>query len=779
LEEKPLEPKMDIDFKGIERLFESAEYDHLLEHEVYTLLKLMGIRTPGFLFVEKGDQVSSKDLSYFKTKKLLIKIVSPSIVHKSDVGGVFVAANDADSVNRGIDKMLREVPRRFHKWISDKEKNVSDEIKGVLICEAVEYEDIGFGSEILLGLRNSREFGPVVSMGIGGVDVEYISKRMKEGKAVSISSPFLLKDDEITKALSPLAFYEKLIKGFRGKKAPISERTLIEVYRRFKDVGAYFSSQSRKSEYVITEAEVNPFVIKQGELVPLDGLCRISRELKPREPRPYKNIKYLLQPETIAILGVSKKMNTGHIILNNTLGRGFPRENITVIKPGTKEIEGCRCVESVKELPEKADLLVLAISAEQSAEVMQEVIESQKARSVILIPGGIGEKEGTKGIEEKIKSMLRDARKEKRLAPVVNGGNCLGILSGPGRYDTTFIPEYKIYELPRKKPRKVGMALLSQSGAFMVSRMSQIKNLEPVYAVSIGNQIDLTSSDYLHYLKDHRNIRIFAVYCEGFTDGDGLEFARAAKEAVSAGKKIVLYKGGRTPEGQSATASHTASVAGDYRASRSVLEQVGVFMTQTLSEFQSFTKGLCFLDDKKVRGKRVALISNAGFECVVMSDSIQNNERLDMACFSESTVPRINEILEPLGINKIQDVRNPLDLTPVADDETFCECVKAIMEDENVDCAVVSPLPMTPAMNTLEASGFHSEDLNREGSIPERLIEISENTDKPFVVSIDAGRIYDPLADKLEEAFIPVFRKCDEAVVFLRKYINHSLARVE
>ncbi len=770
---------MEIDFKGIEKLFESAEYDHLLEHEVYALLELMGIKTPGFLFVEKGNQVNSEEMAHFKTKNLVLKIVSPSIVHKSDVGGVSFAGNDPASVNQGIEKMLKEVPRRFHEWIGDKEKNISDEVKGVLVCEAVEYENIGFGSEILLGLRNSREFGPVVSMGAGGVDVEYISERMKEGKAVSISSPFLLEDDEIAKALSSLAFYEKLVLGFRGKRALISEETLTDVYKRFKDLGAYFSSRSGKSDYMITEAEVNPFVIKEGELIPLDGLCRIAGNLKPGEPRPYQNIKYLLQPKTIAILGVSKKMNTGHIILNNTLQRGFPREHITIIKPGTQEIEGCRCVESVRNLPGIADLMVLAISAEQSAEVMQEVIESQKVHSVILIPGGIGEKEGTKGIEEKIKSMLRDARKDRRLAPVVNGGNCLGILSEPGNYDTTFIPEYKIYELPRKKTRKVGMALLSQSGAFMVSRMSQIKNLEPVYAVSIGNQIDLTSSDYLHYLKDHENIRIFAVYCEGFTDGDGLEFARAARDAVRVGKKIVLYKGGRTPEGRSATAGHTASVAGDYRVSRSVLEQVGVFMTDTLSEFQSFTKGLCFLDAKKVRGRRVALISNAGFECVVMSDSIKNNERLDMARFSESTVSRINEILEPLGINKIQDVGNPMDLTPVADDETFCECVKAILEDENVDCAVVSPLPMTPAMNTLEPSDFHSEDLNREGSIPERLIEISENTDKPFVVSIDAGRSYDPLVDKLEEAFIPVFRKSDEAVVFLRKYINHSLARVE
>jgi acyl-CoA synthetase (NDP forming) len=771
--------KRDIDFRAIEELFKQAEYPHLLEHEVYSLLKLMGVKTPEFLFVKKGSRVNFNNLSKFRTPKVVLKIVSPFIMHKSDVGGVLFVKNDPASVNKGIEKILHEVPKKFHDWIHTTDRDRKAEIKGVLICEAVEYENIGFGSEILLGLRNSREFGPVVSMGVGGLDVEYLTERMKEGKALSISSPFLLKDEEIPKALKPLAFYKKLTQEFRGKKAPLKKEKLWDIYARFQRLGAYFSNFSGRSETVIEEAEVNPFVMKGGELIPLDGLCRFSQARSFQRPRLYKQIKYLLEPQKIAILGVSKKMNIGHIILNNTLNRGFPRENITVIKPDTQEIEGCRCVNSVKDLPKAVDLMVLAISAEQSAQVMQEVIESRKVRSVILIPGGIGEKEGTKGIEEKIKSMLNDSRKNRKQTPIVNGGNCLGILSGPGKYDTTFIPEYKIYELPRKKTQKVGLAILSQSGAFMVSRMSQMENLEPVYAVSIGNQIDLTSSDYLNYLKDHEDIRVLAVYGEGFTDGDGLEFAKAAQEAVKAGKKIVFYKGGRTPEGRAATAGHTASVAGDYRVSRSVLNQAGVINAQTIDEFQSLTKALCFLKDKKVRGRRVALISNAGFECVIMSDSIQNNERLDLAHFSDLTASKLDKILKPLGINKIQDIRNPMDMTPVADDETFAECVKIILEDENVDCAVVSPLPMTPAMNTLEPSEFHSEDLSQKGSILGRLIEISENSDKPFVVIIDAGKIYDFMVERLEQALIPVFRKSDEAVFFMRRYINHSLTQFE
>jgi len=84
---------------------------------------------------------------------------------------------------------------------------------------------------------------------------------------------------------------------------------------------------------------------------------------------------------------------------------------------------------------------------------------------------------------------------------------------------------------------------------------------------------------------------------------------------------------------------------------------------------------------------------------------------------------------------------------------------------------------MTPAMNTLSPSEFHKEDLYQAGSIPLRLVEIFHKTSKPFVCSIDSGKIYDPMVELLESQGIPVFRHCDEAVRFLRKYINHFLGR--
>jgi acyl-CoA synthetase (NDP forming) len=780
---------MKTDWKKVHRILEAAERDgrnFLLEPEVYEVLEVAGIPAPRHVFVPAGQAVGRKDLIGLGTGDVVLKVVSPLIIHKSDVGGVAFVKPVAAAVNKACASMLRTVPLRYVEWekkgrghgaagAPPSPKTVRESIRGFLIAEKVVFENIGFGSEILLGLRNSRDFGPVLTMGSGGLDVEYMNERLREGRAVAIASAHLLAGGKVRGLLEPLTFYGKLASEFRGRKALVSPKVLAEIFLRFRDLAAAFSAFSADSPYVLEEAEVNPFVVRRGRLVALDGVCRFSRDKAGVSARPIAAIGPLLRPASIGIIGVSEKMNIGHIILNNTLQNGFPAENVVVIKPGLESIEGCLCVPSVEAMPRTVDLFVLTLAADQCYDVMKDLVEHGKARSVILIAGGMGEKAGGASIEEKIRELLREGRRGAKTTPVVNGGNCLGVASKPGRYDTTFIPEHK---LPRPKSTRSDMAVISQSGAFMICRMSKLPQVEPLYAVSLGNQIDLTASDYLTFLKDDPDVKLFAVYMEGFKPGDGLAFARAVGELTTAGRTVLVYKAGRSPEGRAATSSHTASVAGDYGVFRAVLEQAGAIVAGDIFEFESFMKGLSFLEGRKVRGRRVGLISNAGFECVVLADNLKNGAGLDLGPFTPETQERIVAILQPLGIDRLQDVHNPLDVTPVADDAVFVECARAILEDPDIDCAVVSNVPMTPAQNTLPPGEGHREDLARPGSFAMRLIELFRSTDKPVVVNIDAGELYTPLAEYLERAGIPVFRRADEAVRFLRTYVGH-MSRVK
>jgi acyl-CoA synthetase (NDP forming) len=778
---------MKVNAEGIERIFEAAEKDgraFLLEPEVYEVLRQAGIAAPRHCFLAARKKAGRRDLAPLGSDLAVVKVVSPLIVHKSDVGGVEFVKADAASVNRACARMLRMVPLRYLHWEMKVRKGapgkastlraVRESIRGFLVMEKVDFENVGFGSELLIGARNSRDFGPILTMGGGGLDVEYMSERLREGRAAAMSSVHLAAETAIPELLEPLAFYGKLAAEFRGRRPLVKPKVLAETFLRFRELAASFSPFSGRSRFVIEEAEVNPFVVRAGKLIPLDGVCRFSREKRPVATRPVETIGRLLRPDSIGIIGVSDKMNLGHIILNNILRNGFPRERVFVVKPGLAEIEGCLCVPAVKDLPGPVDLFVLTLAADQCAQVMRDLVENGKARSVIIIAGGMGEKEGGGSIEEEIRAILASGRDQGKLTPVVNGGNCLGIFSKPGRYDTTFIPEYK---LPRPKSPRSDLAVVSQSGAFMVCLMSKVPMIEPLYAVSLGNQLDLTASDYLNYLKDDPEVKNVAVYMEGFKPGDGLVFARAVQDITAAGRRVLVYKAGRSPEGRAATSSHTASVAGDYPVFRSVLEQAGAVVAADIFEFESFMKALVFLEGKKIRGRRAGLLSNAGFECVVLADHLKNGAGLDLAPFGTETRRKIVAALEPLGIDRLQDVHNPLDLTPVADDAVFCACARAVLEDPEVDCAVISNVPMTPAEQTLPAGQGHGEDFLKPESFARRIVEVFESTDKPFVVCIDAGELYTPLAGFLESSGIPVFRRADEAVGFLRAFVGQALGR--
>ena len=342
---------MTTDFKKIDAIFAKAEADgrrFLLEPEGYAMLKLAGVAVPRHKFVPAGKKLSAADVAALKSPAgLVLKIVAPLIQHKTDVGGVAFVKASAPAANAAIKKMIAEVPGRFLAWSkahSDSAargaapaaaasssspagltaKDVAADIRGVLVCEQVAFEKFGFGSELLLGARNSREFGPVVTFGAGGVEVEYLGERLKEGTAAAMASAHLLAPKKILDHLSAAAVYDKLVKPFRGKPAPLKPAVLRETYARFQALTAHYSPFGPASRIVIEEIEVNPFVVRAGRLVPLDLLCRFSRDHVDVKNRPVAGIRPLLRPASIGVIGVSEKMNLGHVILNNVIEMGFP-----------------------------------------------------------------------------------------------------------------------------------------------------------------------------------------------------------------------------------------------------------------------------------------------------------------------------------------------------------------------------------------------------------------------------------------------------------------------
>jgi len=783
-----------VDFEGIKGLFERAGGENrnsLFEHEVYEMIRLSGGETiPRYLVLGKGERLNNDKLLAIPGEKVVIKAISPYIVHKSDVGAVRIVPKEPEQALSAVRAMAYEVPEQYARSIMQAPHlapdvyrglrgqalttAISRDIRGFLLVQhmPVSHE---FGNELIVSLRETREFGMIISAGLGGTDTQLYTESLKKGQAVVAASTEMTDGEAFLDLFKETISYKKLAGLTRGQKRLVTDEQLLECFSALIAVGNYFSPAKADSPFVIQELEVNPFAFVNYLMLPLDGLCRFAPPKHPQfVPRPILKLDKLLHPTSIGVIGVSEREeNVGRIIVRNVLANGFSPERLRLVHPKATAIDGIPTVSSLSALPEKLDLLILAVRAEQAAGLMSEVVERDLANAVILIPGGLGEVAGSEERGRHIQNRIHQAHMNPGGGPIVMGGNSLGVLSHPGRYDSLFIPESK---LPRRRGEYQRKSVfISQSGAFMITRMSRLPCMDPAYALSIGNQIDLTASDIVNFINHRPEIQTIAAYIEGFNDLDGLSFARAVREAVHLGKEVLLYKAGRTQEGKTATSGHTASIAGDYMVCESCMRQAGVMVAETFAEFEGLFCLSQALHRKTVAGNRLASVSNAGFESVGAADNIEGEDcALAMASYAEETKEKLSRVLQEAKLDALAEVKNPLDLTPMMTETVMEAVVGALGDDPNVDAIVAGVTPLAPLLKTLPAEmATRSGERNR--LVTECLSAQAARLEKPLVVVVDSGYLYDPLALALEERGLPVFRSGDQAVRTLGKYIQGRL----
>jgi len=779
-----------IDFSHMEQLFQTARdagRTRLYEHECYRLLRATGAEAvPIARLIDAASRPTQVDLDAVPGDRVVLKIVSPDIVHKTEAGGVRIVDKTLDEVIAAFDAMLARVPAAYAEFLDGDEHGLEDgtpatadalrrRIVGVLLCQYVESDARGFATELFVGVRRTTEFGPIITAGLGGVEMETLARETRKGSAVAIAPTGLVDGPQFFELFTRTLSYTRLSGAMRGSQRLVSDQTLIDCFQATISVANHFSELNPYADIHLAELEVNPFVVTGQRLGPLDGVCSFDAATDLAGTRPIAKIDSLLRPESAAVIGVSSKgMNMGRIILGNILAAGFDRARTSVVRPGLDEIDGVRCVPTIADLPEKVDLFVVAVGAPQVPEVLNQLLDADAANAVILIPGGLGEKEGSEDLADRLKTRIRAAHECDDGGPVFIGGNSLGVISHPGRYDTMFIPEAKLAKSRGDHPRSA--CFISQSGAYIIANLSRMPWFDPAYALSIGNQIDLTAADLLTHMKDDPEIDVFAVYMEGFQPGDGLRFAQAVRSAVAAGKDVVFYKAGRTSAGRSATAGHTASVAGDYAVCEAAVAEAGAHVAADFNEFSDLLRLSVAFRGKRVTGRRLAAMSNAGFESVGMADSIEGERaRLVLADFTDATRDNLQTTLEAARLDGLVDVKNPFDVTPMADDASFAALVDTVLADPGVDVMAAGIVPLTPAMQTLAPGDGHAESVFDEASIARRLPEVASEHDTPLVAVVDSGHRFDAMVGVLENGGLPVFRSADRAVRVLTRWIDVTL----
>lgn len=736
------------------------------EHEVYDFLENIGIAAPARCFYDAGADTDSIETKLPHAGPFVAKIVVEGVTHKTEHGGIaFNITKDKAS------DAIRHFAGASHHG----------KFKGVLFVEQIPH-DMQPGGEMILGLYEDPFFGPCVGLGFGGTQTERLKEIMRPEHA-QVFLPASIDIDSVDHILRNMPVVQFLEGKVRGSRHKIAYSEIAAALKELGAIGRYYSRTNPKAPFVIEELEMNPAIAHEGKIVALDGVLRAARAGEATvQKKPIHKIKNLLLPKTVAIAGASGKnpSNFGNIILKKFIKGGVRREDIFLIHPKENEIDGIKCHKDLKTMlaargGEPVDCLVIGVPAKIAHLMIAEAFEIGAAHAIQIITAGFGETKAGKGMQDELSTKLALLNGDEK-RPVVNGPNTMGNLCGS--IDTRFTARYKSSDTGRGK---TNVSLICQSGAYMITRISDLADVvSPKTAISVGNQMDLSVTDFFEHLLNEEGVDVYGLYIEGLNPGDGTRLMRLIDKVMNEGRFVVIYKAGRTKAGMEAAKGHTAAMAGDYEMFRHLMRRAGAMVADTFDEFDdllmltAYSPGLKNLTKIPERRLGIAALSNAGFEKCAIADHLTslNPKTIEIARFSETTQKKIGEIFAEHGNAGVVDVHEILDLSPMMNDEGYEKIIRTTLADENVDFGIYSIVPETVMLNTCESAENHREDFNREGSILNRLIAIRQGVKKPFVVSFESGPKYNGLRRRLMGAGIPVFESADAAARAVAKCLD-------
>ncbi len=232
-----------------------AETKQILDHYNIPVVKTMIART--------ADEavIHASQIGY----PVVLKILSPQVIHKTDAGGVALGINSDTGIREAFDTIVRRV----------KEYNPEAQIQGVTVQRMIRAK----GYELILGARTDPLFGPVVMFGRGGIDVELY-------RDVSIGLPPL--NQTLARRMIEDTKVYQLLKGYRDLP-PANIVLLEEIMVRFSQMLVDFPQ--------IREIEINPLLIDQKEAFALDARAVIDKERVFAKFEPYAHLVISPYPE--------------------------------------------------------------------------------------------------------------------------------------------------------------------------------------------------------------------------------------------------------------------------------------------------------------------------------------------------------------------------------------------------------------------------------------------------------------------------------------------------
>jgi acetyl coenzyme A synthetase (ADP forming)-like protein len=632
---------------------------------------------------------------------VVMKIVSPDILHKTEAGGVVVGLKTTGEVESAYDRILANA--RAYKQDAT--------IDGVQVQQMLQG-----AQEVIIGAVTDQSFGKLVAFGLGGVLVEVLK-----------DITFRLAPTSMADALSMLDGIQaaEILKGVRGSD-PVDRESLALLIQRVSELVGDFPE--------IAEMDVNPVFATSTGAIAADVRIVVDFAAKPPRHRPSKAeillaMNRIMKPDAVAVVGASSEDGKiGNSVMKNLINGGY-QGKIYPIHPKAEEIMGLKAYKSVKDVPGAVDIAVFAIPAKFVPQALVEVGE-KRIPGAILIPSGFAETGNVDGQEE----LIGIARK---YGIRLMGPNIYGFYYTPKNLCATFCTAYDV---------KGKAALSSQSGGIgmAIIGFSRSAKMGVSAIVGLGNKSDIDEDDLLTFFEQDENTQVIAQHCEDLKDGRA--FAEVAKR-VSKKKPVIVLKAGRTSAGARAASSHTGALAGNDKIYEDVFRQCGVIRARSLRDLLEFARGVPVVPTPK--GENVVIITGAGGSGVLLSDACVDNG-LQLMTMPEDLDKAFRKFIPPFGA-----AGNPVDITGGEPPTTYKNTIKLGLEDRRIHSiilgywhTIITP-PMVFAKVVIEAV----EEMKAKGVA------------KPIVASLAGDIEVEEAAEHLYQHGIPAYAYSTEIPV--------------
>jgi len=632
---------------------------------------------------------------------VVLKIVSPEILHKTEAGGVLVGVKSAADVEAGFATIMANA----------KKYDAKASLQGVQVQQMI----MG-GQEVIIGAVTDQSFGKLVAFGLGGILVEVLK-----------DITFRLAPATKTDALSMLDGIgaASILNGVRGSD-PVNRDALAGLIENVSQLVSDFPQ--------IVEMDLNPvFASKSGAIaadvrIVLDFTPPVER-YRPSQAEIVRQMNKVMKPDAVAVIGASDETGKiGNSVMKNLINGGY-KGKIYPINPSADKIMGLPAYKSVKDVPGDIDIAVFAIPAKFVAAALQEVGE-KKIAGAILIPSGYAETGNMAGQVE----LVEIARK---YGVRLMGPNIYGFYYTPKNLCATFCTAYDV---------KGKAALSSQSGGIgmAIIGFSRSAKMGVSAIVGLGNKSDIDEDDLLTFFEQDDNTEIIAQHCEDLKDGRS--FAEVAKR-VSKKKPVVMLKAGRTSMGARAASSHTGALAGNDKIYEDVLRQSGVIRARSLRDLLEFARGIPKLPTPK--GENVVIITGAGGSGVLLSDACVDNG-LTLMAMPPDLDAAFRKFIPPFGA-----AGNPVDITGGEPPKTYQNTVRLGLEDPRIHALILGywHTIVTPPMVFAKIMVEVVEEMRAKG------------IDKPVVASLAGDVEVEEAAEYLYAHGIPAYAYSTEIPV--------------